>query len=102
MIRDFSKLMLRAYNAEADYAVRTMRPHRLTSLVDRLYKSRETIGQARRHHAHPHFRRLPRRPRPRTAADSRLPAEEERGEGSPARGESPRTRGGGRPTRTGP
>ncbi|MFK3732369.1 DUF4041 domain-containing protein [Streptomyces sp. NPDC088090] len=45
MIRDFSKLMLRAYNAEADYAVRTMRPHRLASLVDRLYKSRETIAR---------------------------------------------------------
>ncbi|MFE4306674.1 DUF4041 domain-containing protein [Streptomyces sp. NPDC056891] len=45
MIRDLSKLMLRAYNAEADYAVRTMRPHRLTSLVDRLYKSRETIAR---------------------------------------------------------
>jgi hypothetical protein len=45
MVRDFSKLMLRAYNAEADYAVRSMRPHRLTSLVDRLYKSRETIAK---------------------------------------------------------
>ncbi|WP_281278539.1 DUF4041 domain-containing protein [Streptomyces tateyamensis] len=45
MVRDFSKLMLRAYNAEADYAVRTMRPHRLVSLVDRLYKSRETIAK---------------------------------------------------------
>ncbi|MFH8640344.1 DUF4041 domain-containing protein [Streptomyces goshikiensis] len=45
MIRDYSKLMLRAYNAEADYAVRSMRPHRLTSLVDRLYKSRETIAK---------------------------------------------------------
>ncbi|MFJ9870268.1 DUF4041 domain-containing protein [Streptomyces sp. NPDC101165] len=45
MVRDFSKLMLRAYNAEADYAVRTMKPHRLTSLVDRLYKSRETIAK---------------------------------------------------------
>lgn len=31
MVRDFSKLMLRAYNAEADYAVRSMRPHRLSS-----------------------------------------------------------------------
>jgi hypothetical protein len=29
MVRDFSKLMLRAYNAEADYAVRSMRPHRV-------------------------------------------------------------------------
>ncbi len=45
MVRDFSKLMLRAYNAEADYAVRSMRPHRLTSLVDRLYKSRETVAR---------------------------------------------------------
>ncbi|MFF9178975.1 DUF4041 domain-containing protein [Streptomyces sp. NPDC014793] len=45
MVRDFSKLMLRAYNAEADYAVRTMKPHRLASLVDRLYKSRETIAK---------------------------------------------------------
>ncbi|MGW5254112.1 DUF4041 domain-containing protein [Streptomyces sp. NPDC004012] len=45
MVRDFSKLMLRAYNAEADYAVRSMRPHRLNSLIDRLYKSRETIAK---------------------------------------------------------
>ncbi|MEU4084614.1 DUF4041 domain-containing protein [Streptomyces aureus] len=45
MVRDFSKLMLRAYNAEADYAVRSMRPHRLNSLVDRLFKSRETIAR---------------------------------------------------------
>ncbi|MGW0861239.1 DUF4041 domain-containing protein [Streptomyces sp. NPDC002611] len=45
MVRDFSKLMLRAYNAEADYAVRSMRPHRLSSLVDRLCKSRETIAK---------------------------------------------------------
>ncbi|WP_406508027.1 DUF4041 domain-containing protein [Streptomyces sp. NBC_00212] len=45
MVRDFSKLMLRAYNAEADYAVRSMRPHRLSSLVDRLFKSRETIAK---------------------------------------------------------
>ncbi|MEU5001151.1 DUF4041 domain-containing protein [Streptomyces sp. NPDC021622] len=45
MVRDFSKLMLRAYNAEADAAVRGMRPHRLASLVDRLTKSRETIAR---------------------------------------------------------
>lgn len=45
MVREFSKLMLRAYNAEADYAVRSMRPHKLHSLVDRLYKSRETIAR---------------------------------------------------------
>lgn len=45
MVRDFSKLMLRAYNSEADQAVRTMRPHRLQPLVDRLYKTRETIAK---------------------------------------------------------
>ncbi|MFP8884272.1 DUF4041 domain-containing protein [Streptomyces mangrovi] len=45
MVRDFSKLMLRAYNAEADAAVRGMKPHRLASLVDRLAKSRETIAR---------------------------------------------------------
>lgn len=31
MVRDFSKLMLRAYNNEADDAVRSMKPHRLAS-----------------------------------------------------------------------
>ncbi|GAA1944566.1 DUF4041 domain-containing protein [Kitasatospora viridis] len=45
MVKDFSKLMLRAYNAEADQAVRTMRPHRIGPLVDRLYKTRETIAK---------------------------------------------------------
>ena len=45
MVSDFSKLMLRAYNAEADYAVRSMRPHRLHSLIDRLEKSRATIAR---------------------------------------------------------
>ncbi|HEU5422271.1 MAG TPA: DUF4041 domain-containing protein [Nitrolancea sp.] len=45
MVSDFSKLMLRAYNAEADYAVRSMRPHRLQSLIERLDKSRTTIAR---------------------------------------------------------
>ena len=35
MVRDFSKLMLRAYNAEADNCLRTMKPHRLASSIDR-------------------------------------------------------------------
>jgi hypothetical protein len=43
MVRDFSKLMLRAYNAEADNSVRSMKPHRLDTAVDRLGKTRETI-----------------------------------------------------------
>ncbi|MET8388087.1 DUF4041 domain-containing protein [Streptosporangium canum] len=43
MVRDFSKLMLRAYNAEADNCVRTMRPYKLQSAVDRLEKAVEII-----------------------------------------------------------
>jgi len=45
MIRDFSKLMLRAYNAEADNCVRSMRPYRLDSAKDRLTKTREVISR---------------------------------------------------------
>lgn len=43
MLRDHSRLMLRAYNTEADNLVRTMRPHRLDSSIERLDKSREMI-----------------------------------------------------------
>ena len=43
MVSEFSKLMLRAYNADADDCVRTMRPHRLATSIDRLNKSREVI-----------------------------------------------------------
>ncbi|MEV5830385.1 DUF4041 domain-containing protein [Spirillospora sp. NPDC052242] len=43
MVRDFSKLMLRAYNAEADNLVRTMRPYKLQAAIDRLDKSAQTI-----------------------------------------------------------
>jgi hypothetical protein len=45
MLRDYTKLMLRAYNAEADNCVRAMRPHRLESSIDRLDKARETIAK---------------------------------------------------------
>jgi hypothetical protein len=45
MIRDFSKLMLRAYNAEADNLVRTLRPHSLASAVARLTKTKQTIAK---------------------------------------------------------
>lgn len=43
MVREFSKLMLRAYNAEADVLVKNMKPHKLASAIDRLNKSRATI-----------------------------------------------------------
>lgn len=45
MVRETSKLMLRAYNAEADRLVQTMRPYKLDSAVDRLAKSKETISK---------------------------------------------------------
>lgn len=43
MVRDFSKLMLRAYNAEADNLVRSMKPYKLDAAVDRLSKVALTI-----------------------------------------------------------
>ncbi len=45
MVRDLGKLMLRAYNAEADNAVRTLRPYALDSAISRLDKARETIAK---------------------------------------------------------
>ena len=43
MVKDFSKLMLRAYNNESDALVRSMRPYTLASAIQRLQKSRDTI-----------------------------------------------------------
>jgi hypothetical protein len=43
MVRDFSKLMLRAYNAEADNLVRALKPYKLSSAIERLAKVVETI-----------------------------------------------------------
>ena len=37
--------MLRAYNAEADSAVRSLKPHALPRAVERLSKVRETIAR---------------------------------------------------------
>ncbi|WP_433305737.1 DUF4041 domain-containing protein [Actinoplanes sp. CA-030573] len=45
MVRDFSKLMLRAYNAEADNLVRGMKPFKLDSAVERLGKVATTIAR---------------------------------------------------------
>jgi hypothetical protein len=43
MVRDFSKLMLRAFNAEADNLVRGLKPYKLDGAIDRLNKVTETI-----------------------------------------------------------
>ncbi|MFG1697921.1 DUF4041 domain-containing protein [Nonomuraea sp. NPDC049309] len=60
MVRDFSKLMLRAYNAEADNCVRTMRPYKLQSAIDRLEKAVDMIvklGRTMHIHVHPDYHR---------------------------------------------
>lgn len=43
MVRDFSKLMLRAFNAEADNLVRGLKPYKLPAAIDRLEKVAATI-----------------------------------------------------------
>lgn len=43
MVRDFSKLMLRAFNAEADNLVRGLKPYKLAGAIDRLKKVAEII-----------------------------------------------------------
>ncbi|KGM13572.1 DUF4041 domain-containing protein [Cellulomonas bogoriensis] len=45
MVSQTSKLMLRAYNAEADALVRALRPHRLAASIDRLEKTAATIAK---------------------------------------------------------
>lgn len=45
MVRDFSTLMIRAYNAEADNLVRGLKPYKLASAVDRLGKVATTIAR---------------------------------------------------------
>jgi len=45
MVRETSKLMLRAYNAEADNLVRSMKPYKLDTAVARLDKVVETISR---------------------------------------------------------
>lgn len=43
MVRDFSKLMLRAFNSEVDDIVLTLKPYKLSSALDRLKKIADTI-----------------------------------------------------------
>src|ERR1043166_8044135 len=45
MVRDFSKLMLRAFNAEADTLIRGLKPYKLASALARLKKVAETLLQ---------------------------------------------------------
>jgi stress response protein SCP2 len=45
MVKEFSKLMLRAYNSEADDTVRRLRPYTIAAALVRLDKSRETVAR---------------------------------------------------------
>jgi hypothetical protein len=45
MVSDFSKLLLRAYNNEADHCVRTVKPHTVDAVITRLGRSRESISK---------------------------------------------------------
>jgi hypothetical protein len=45
MVNEFSKLLLRAFNGEADVLVSKMRPYKLEASVDRLLKARDTISR---------------------------------------------------------
>ena len=43
MVREYSKLMLRAFNAEAESLVRWLKPYKIDAALDRLKKSADTI-----------------------------------------------------------
>lgn len=43
MIKEFSKLMLRAYNGEVDDALRTLKPYKLQAAIDRVNKVESSI-----------------------------------------------------------
>jgi hypothetical protein len=43
MIKEFSKLMLRAYNGEVDDALRTLKPYKLDAALDRVNKVEDSI-----------------------------------------------------------
>jgi hypothetical protein len=45
MVREYSKLMLRAFNAEADTLVHWLKPYKLDRALDRLQKTAETIAR---------------------------------------------------------
>lgn len=45
MVSDFGKLILRAYNNEADNVLRTLKPYTLESAIERLEKLRSTVAK---------------------------------------------------------
>ena len=60
MVADLSKLMLRAYNAEADNCVRSLRSGNVRTAKKRLEHGGHGHREARRHHGDADQPRLPR------------------------------------------
>jgi hypothetical protein len=80
MVRDFSKLLLRAYNAEADNCVARVQPHRLHTTIERLDKVAATIaklGKTMGIHVAPEYHRI-RVQEITLTADYRAKVEEEK------------------------
>ena len=68
MVADLSKLMLRAYNAEADNCVRSLRSGNISTATKRLSVRCDRDREARRDHGHARQPRVPRAAHRRTRA----------------------------------
>jgi hypothetical protein len=80
MLTEYSKLMLRAYNAEADNCVARVQPHRLHTTIERLDKVAATIaklGKTMGIHVAPEYHRI-RVQEITLTADYRAKVEEEK------------------------
>ena len=74
MVADFSKLMLRAYNAEADNSSRGLKPYKLDIAMERLEKVAVDHRAARQDDEHPDLAGLPPAAGAGARADRGLPA----------------------------
>ena len=99
MVRDFSKLMLRAYNAEADNCVRSMKPYTLESASTGWRRPRETIAKLGSTMSIHDQRLLPPAAGLGARADRRLPGQGGGGEGARPRATGAAARRGGRAPR---
>lgn len=83
MVRDFSKLMLRAFNAEADNQIRGLKPYKLSAALERLDKVASTIerlGKTMQIRISPPYLKLRRREVELTADFLQKQAEEKEAE----------------------
>ncbi|MFI9509031.1 DUF4041 domain-containing protein [Nocardia sp. NPDC052566] len=83
MIREYSMLMLRAYNAEADNLVRSLKPYKLPAALDRLDKIAtiiERYGKTMQLRVTPQYHKLRRRELEWTADHLEKVAQQKQGE----------------------